>query len=148
MTLDQIRQHTSTDTVLQAVTRAVKTGRWNDARVTSNFRNVQNELTTCNGTVLRGTRVVLPTALLARAVELAHVGHQGIVKTKKLLRKKVWFLGIDSKSCLACQAATSGQINPEPTIATPLPSAPWKIVSLDFLGPIRTGEYLLVAMDD
>ena len=95
MTLDQVRQHISTDTVVQAVTRAVKIARWNDARVTSNFRNVQNELTTCNGIVLRGTRIVLPAALQATAVELVHVGHQGIVKTKKLLHEKVWFPGID-----------------------------------------------------
>ena len=92
MTLDEVRQHTSTDTVIQAVTRAVKSRRWNDARV-SNFRNVQNELTTSKGIVLRETRIV--AALQAKAVELAHVCHQGIVKTKKLLRKKVWFPGID-----------------------------------------------------
>lgn len=29
-------------------------------------------------------------------VHLAHRGHQGIVKTKQLLREKVWFPGIDS----------------------------------------------------
>ena len=92
ITLDEVRQHTSTYTVIQAVTRAVKTGRWNDARV-SNFRNVQNELTTSKGIVLRETRIV--AALQAKAVELAHVCHQGIVKTKKLLRKEVWFPGID-----------------------------------------------------
>ena len=51
------------------------------------------------------------------------------------------------KSCLACQATTSGPINTEPTIATPLPSAPWKNVSFDFLCPIPTGEHLVV-MDD
>ena len=152
MTLDQVRQHTSTDTVLQAVTRAIKTSRWN-ARV-GNFRKVQNELTTCNDIVLRETRIVRPATLQAKAVELAHVGHQRIVKTKKLLGEKVWFPGIDCKaeklvkSCLACQATTSGPINPEPMIATPLPSAPWKNVSLDFLSPIPTGEYLLVVMDD
>ena len=27
--------------------------------------------------------------------ELAHLGHQGIVKTKQLIRDKVWFPGID-----------------------------------------------------
>ena len=146
MTLDEVRQLTSIDTVLQAVTRAIKTGRWNDARV-SNFRNVQNELITCNEIMLRGTRIVLPVALQANAVELA------IVKTKKLLREKAWFPGIDCmaekqvKSSLACEAATSGTITPEPTIATPHPTAPWRNVSLDFLGPIPTGEYLLVVMD-
>ena len=86
MTPDEVRQFTTTDTVLQAATRDVKTGRWNDARV-SNFRNVQNELITCNRTVLRGTRIIMPAVLQAKAVELAHVGNQGIMKTKKLPRR-------------------------------------------------------------
>ena len=74
----------------------------------------------------------------------------------------MWFPGIDclacqaatsclacqaATSCLACQAATSGPINSKTTIAS-LPSASWKNVSLDFLGPIPTGEYLLAVMDD
>ena len=42
--------------------------------------------------MLRGTRVILPAVLQAKAVELAHVGHHGIVKTKKLLHEKVWLL--------------------------------------------------------
>ena len=40
---------------------------------------------------------MIPTALQQRATSLAHEGHQGIVKTKKLLREKVWFPGIDQK---------------------------------------------------
>ena len=68
MTLDEVRQLTSTDTVLQAATRAIRTGRRNDARV-SNFRNVQNELITCNDIVLRGTRIILPAVLQAKAIK-------------------------------------------------------------------------------
>ena len=61
---------------------------------------------------MRGHRLVIPVQLQRRAVELAYQGHQGIAKTKALLREKVWFPGIDIaaeqavKDCIACQAAT------------------------------------------
>ena len=49
----------------------------------------------CNGIVLRGcNRIIIPTSLRSKAIDLAHIGHQGIMKTK-LLREKVWFPGID-----------------------------------------------------
>ena len=53
---------------------------------------------------------MVPKALCKNAVEIAHEGHLSIVKTKGLMRKKVWFPGIDklvenkTKSCIACQA--------------------------------------------
>ena len=63
--------------------------------------------------ILCGSRIVIPTALQQIATSLAHEGHQGIVKTKKSLREKVWFPGIDQKiaqnlmieGCNACQAS-------------------------------------------
>ena len=39
--------------------------------------------------VLRGTRIVVPKGLRAEVLRFAHEGHQGIVKIKARLRKKV-----------------------------------------------------------
>ena len=44
-----------------------------------------------NNVILCGNRIVIPTSLQNRAMVLAHKGHQGIVKTKKLLREKYGF---------------------------------------------------------
>jgi len=52
-------------------------------------------------------------------------------------------------NCLACQAVTpskSSQI--EPLQMTPLPSGPWKLLAMDFLGPFPSGDYLLVVIDE
>ena len=105
--------------------------------------------------VLRGNRIVVPSKLRERAVDLAHVGHQGIVKTKSLIREKVWFPGIDKMvkdkvdNCLACQAVTpSKSSRVEPLQMTPLPSGPWKMLAMDFLGPFPSGDYLLVVIDE
>ncbi len=43
------------------------------------YRRVYDELSvTCSGVVLRGARVLVPSGLRKRTLELAHVGHQGV----------------------------------------------------------------------
>ena len=92
------------------------------------------------------------TGCTSRVVQLAHEGHQGIVKTKMLLHEKVWFPGIDPlventiKSCISCQASAS-QNHIEPYKMSQLPKVPWTEVSVDFCGPFPT-EYLMVVVDE
>ena len=53
-----------------------------------------------------------------RATQLGHVGHQGIEKTKALLREKIWYPGKVKtliENCVACQAV--GPSNPPESIA-------------------------------
>ena len=79
--------------------------------------------------------------------------HMKDVKTKQLLRTKVWFPAIDKleesavRSCIACQAATPAT-NIEPLQMTELPHGPWESLSADYLGPLPSGEYLLVMIDN
>ena len=76
------------------------------------FRKVKDDLTVNhdNSVILRGNCIVIPTSLQNRAMVLAHEGHQGIVKTKKLVREKIWFPGIEARvkqligNCIACKA--------------------------------------------
>ena len=57
------------------------------------FSRVQEELTVneADDLILRGTHIVIPSALHQRTLALAYEGHQGIVKTKQLLREKIRF---------------------------------------------------------
>ena len=102
--------------------------------------------------VLSGTRIVVPKSLQYHVVNLAHEGHQGLVKTKSLLREKVWFPHIDKlveskmKSCEACLIATP-ECKREPLQISPLPAAPWKEISVNF-AEIPNKEYLLLITDD
>ena len=59
------------------------------------YSNVFDELAVVDGLVLRGERIVVPRELRETIVTIAHEGHQGIVRTKQLLRAHVWFPGID-----------------------------------------------------
>ena len=75
-------------------------------------------------------------------MDLAHIGYQGVVKTKRLLREKIWFPGIDKlteekrRNCHPCQVSTpESSKRSEPLKMTPLPSGSWKEVCIDFAGP-------------
>ena len=119
-----------------------------------NFEKVKSELTFVNeeGVLLKGNKIVIPQKLQSQIVTLAHQGHQGIVKTKALIREKVWFPGVDSlvenmvKTCESCQIV-SKDARIHPLQMSQLPDYPWQKVSCDFTGPFPTGEYALVIID-
>ena len=106
-----------------------------------------------SGIILRGERIVVPEALRSRIVRMAHEGHQGIVKTKQLVRSTMWFPGIDKAVeeavayCNPCQAATDTKKR-EPMKPSTLPSQPWQKINADLFGPIEGGnEHIIVVQD-
>ena len=156
MTLAQIQQATSEDPILQSLAEMIRTGKFEDIDQgeLAQFKRVKDELTVNaeGNIILRDSRIVMPGSLRERAIALAHEGHQGLVKTKKLLREKVWFPGIDERAmqaiskCMACQA-NGPENRPDPLHMSPLPPEPWHTVHVDFCGPFPSGEYLFVAID-
>lgn len=133
MTLENVLKETKADPQLTKVTKALQLPQldknaWKDEL--RPFSRVMSELSMSReGLMVRGTRIVLPANLQHKAVHLAHKGRQRIVKTKQLLRSKVWFPGIDKlvdsivKSCIACQAATP-EHHRDPLPASKLPECP------------------------
>ncbi|CAB3986536.1 Uncharacterized protein K02A2.6 [Paramuricea clavata] len=156
LTLDEIRTATLNDPELQSVTSAVKEERWNktDSRL-SQYRNQHEQLTVSEcGVILRNSQIVIPKSLRSRVLSIAHEGHQGIVKTKMLVRSKVWWPGVDKqveqtvKECIPCQAAVHQSPKCQPPLnMTKLPPHPWHTFNADFCGPFQNGEKLLVVID-
>ena len=120
-----------------------------DKRHLAPFKPVWQELSIGMDILLRGEREVLPKALVGEALDIAHKGHMGIVKTKHFLRASVWFPTMDAqaealvKRCLPCQAVTP-EIHREPLQMTPLPNEPWETVAADIFGPLPNGDKVLV----
>lgn len=81
-----------------------------------------------------------------------HEGHQGIIRTKQIVREKVWGPGIVSqvetmvKACLPCQSVAD-KPTAEPLRPTEMPEKPWQEVHIDLCGPFPSGESLLVCED-
>ena len=101
---------------------------------------------------MRSSRIVVPEGLRSRVVEICHEGHMSIVKTKQLLRSKVWFPGIDRHienlvaDCLPCQACLSRAARDLLKMSS-LPKGLWVQVSVDMCGLFPTGELVLVVLD-
>ena len=153
MTLQEVANETQKDHTLRAVRAALRTGYWNSDSV-QGYKQIRHEITIDdnNHILLRGSRIILPSSLQARAVTLAHEGHQGQAKTTALLRECVWFPGIGQRvkeevgKCIACQA-TSQPNPPEPLCSAPMPSHAWNELKIDFCGPFPSGHYILVVID-
>ena len=148
--INRIEQESANDAELRVLRNCVKSGNWNTCP--PGYKAVRTELSIIGQIVLRDTRIVIPVNLRKQVVNLAHEGHQGIVKTKQRLRTKVWWPGIDReaeqkcRTCYGCQLVGQPS-NPEPVKSTPLPTGPWRDVAADLLGPLPSGEYLLVIVD-
>lgn len=157
---EEIISATAQDATLQEVMRLISSGHWHnlkpvdgvDTSTLKIFANIRNELTSVDGKIVfRGNRIVRPEVLQKRVVELAHEGHQGVVKKPGLLRPKVWFPRMDTvvdsvvKKCFPCQVATP-KPSREPLKIISLPSGPWQQVSIDFCE--LAGLYVVVVIDN
>ena len=98
---------------------------------------------------MRGNKVVMPEKLWKQTIQLAHEGHQGMVRTKSRLREKVWWPELDKqvekliRACYPCQLA-GPRPKPEPIRSTPLPQGPWSEIAVDLLEIPKKGHLLVV----
>jgi transposase InsO family protein len=150
---EDILRETLSDRTLSALTSMVRSSQYVDDVLVRPYKHVFHDLSiSSEGFVLRNDRLVVPASLQPKMIDLAHEGHLGIVKTKQLLRSRLWFPGIDAmverrtKSCLACQATTPGG-HFTPLCMSELPKAPWSHLAVDFYGPIDN-VYVLVVIDE
>ena len=84
--------------------------------------------------------IVIPTTMRRSIIDIAHEGHQGLVKTKSLIRAKVWFPYMDVltdevvKNCSTCAVVTKDE-RLQPLQMSELPDKAWQSVCADFCGP-------------
>ena len=158
LSLEEIRNHTEKDSKLQELCKLMNSNQLHSLQKSTDpemksFYNVRHELSFVEGVILRSGRIVIPEPLRDQTIKLAHIGHQGIEKTKNLLRSKVWFPGLDKmaetevRNCMPCQSATPMKRR-QPLKPTKCPDSPWKEVSADFKDIPNSNEYLLVVVDD
>ena len=102
LTIDDIKKGTVTDPVLSKVIEIIKKERWceldtlpqeQETIELKQYRKIKDSLSLNDEPyiTLKDNRIFIPRCLEIIVVKLAHIGHQGLVKTKPLLRSKVFF---------------------------------------------------------
>ncbi|XP_033121880.1 uncharacterized protein K02A2.6-like [Anneissia japonica] len=164
LTVEEIELETAKDKTLQLCISALKTNRWHNIQrqasgttikdINSLFKlRDQLSVSVKNDILVRDHRIVIPKSLQQRAVDIAHKGHQGVIKTKQLMRMKVWFHGLDHMaeetiaSCLPCHASTLEKDAFAPLSMSKLPQGAWQEVRVNFK-ELPTGEYVMIVIDD
>nr|XP_039255175.1 uncharacterized protein K02A2.6-like [Styela clava] len=104
------------------------------------FYHVRDELTIYKELIIRGGRILVPNALTTKLINLAHMTHQGIVRTKQRLLDLCWWKGMDKQvenlicHCSVCHAHDKST---KPVFAplkpVPLHKQPWQKLGIDIV---------------
>ncbi|CAK1597386.1 unnamed protein product [Parnassius mnemosyne] len=148
--LQEITESSLGDAEIQKVREGLYNGNWEETVKT--YKLFQDELCFHGDILIRGTKIVIPTKLRKRVLEAAHEGHPGIVAMKSRLRTKVWWPKCDKDAeniCKACKGCilVSAPSAPNPLKRRNLPSEPWVDIAIDLMGPLPSGDYILVVVD-
>lgn len=149
--ISEVAEATKSDSELQAVRDAIMNENWVSVQVKS-YSPFRSELSYANNLVLRGSKLVIPLVLRSRMLMLAHEGHPGQSSMKRRLRDRCWWPNMDQEAvsvCEKCEGCRLVQVPdpPEPMQRRSLPDKPWIDIAIDFLGPLPSGEYILVVID-
>ena len=150
ITATQIKIMTRQDKVLSKVLYFVQKG-W-PATVESALKSYASrkyELSSLDGCVLWGTRVVIPTAGRKRILDDLHETHQGASRMKARAQMVVWWPGLDKSieemvsNCPSCQSS-----RPLPPAAPlhpwSIPQVPWSRLHMDYAGPLQDHMFLII----
>jgi len=152
LSLSAIMQASEEDIEIQALIKCLQGEKWEKyPQLLKGYKAVAAELSHKGGIVLRGPCIVIPKSLRTTVLGIVHRTHQGIGKTKSLLRSKVWWPGITQeteqmiKECSSCAAVQPYQ-KPEPLTMTEMPK-PWEKLNIDICGPMPDGWSILGIID-
>ena len=100
------------------------------------YKKLMNSLSTENGCLFHGARIVIPGQLRDQVLQLLHLGHFGMQRMKQLARTVVYWPHIDAdieQMCHTCTACAEHQNKPTKPANHPwmLPEKPWSRVHLD-----------------
>ena len=150
--LTEIREKTPKDVNLQAAMHYTING-WpeNKADVqlaAKDFFILRNELSVCDGLLIRGDRIVIPYSMREEILERIHDGHLGIVKCRERAKQCVWWPKIADdirqtvSKCRKCLEKQPTQ-RAEPLMPSDPPERPYQRVSADIC-EVDKAHYLVV----
>ena len=118
------------------------------------YAKIRNELSvSSDGLLLYGSRIIIPQTIQNDVISVAHLGHQGREKTLALLSEFMWFPNMSRRvgefihKCHACKCNSEVK-QFQPLMMSKMPEGAWEELATDFHGPLPSGEYLMVTIDE
>ena len=148
-----IKTWTRRDSTLSRVYDWIQLG-WPNKSPGEEFRPYfarKDELSTHNGCILWGSRVVVPKPGQDSVLQELHESHIGMSRMKALARSYAWWPNMDvaiEKTVKACPICQLHQNQPAPAELHPWewPKAPWSRLHIDHAGPFL-GKLFLIVID-
>ena len=150
--LHQFQQETEQDETLSKLHHLIQT-EWPNNRndVEPSIRpyfDIRDELIINNVLILKGNRIVVPSSMCKKMLNVLHTAHPGIVKVKARARSTIYWPGIDAQledltqSCSFCQEHRNKQPK-EPQITHEIPTTPWTKFGTDLFHLFKQ-TYLII----
>ena len=113
------------------------------------FSKHKLELSTLNGCIIYGSRVLIPSQGRQQMLAELHQAHPGVNRMKSLARMYFWWPGLTKdiekldKECAKCQ---ENQSNPAMAPLEPWtwPTRPWARVHVNYAGPFMNSMFFIV----
>ena len=154
ITSAMIKEQTIKDPIMSQVLKYLQTG-WPQRQLTNpdltHYSRRKEELSSQDGCLLWGTRVVIPPSLRNDVIHELHAAHTGVSKMKTLARSYLWFPNLDKELeelAASCETCLENRPMPDKAILHPWhwPTSPWHRIHVDFAGPVD-GNYFFILVD-
>ena len=151
--MEQIRTETQKDEDLQVLIQVIQDGWPEEVQECSNqtreYWNIRAELTTVDGIIYKGMKILIPKTMRKMMLTKIHEGHLGMEKCKQRARSVMYWprmnTDIDNtvKDCGTCLQYKPSQQR-EPLQPHPVPDVPWEKGAVD-LFELDRKHYLILA---
>ncbi len=111
------------------------------------YWEVRGQLAVQRGLLMKGSRIVIPSAMRRDMLDKIHQGHQGVSKCRERAKQSIWWPGLSTQlqelvsRCTICAKTRTNRA--EPMMPSKLPERPWQKLGMD-LFELKGKPYLLV----
>ena len=148
-----LQRESAQDPILARVLRFTREG-WpskstDEGSEMARYRQLSDQLSICNGCLVLGNRVVVPSTLRREVLQQLHIGHFGMQRMKQLARTAVYWPRIDEDieaTCRQCVPCGEHQNKPAKPALHPwmLPEKPWSRLHMDHAINFMGSQWLVL----
>ena len=146
--LETVQNLTKNDAVLSSLSAFVKFGWPKNDGSCSEYSHVKNDLSLHDGVVLFRNRIIVPSVMRPKVLEMLHSSHNGMVAMKAEARQNLWWPNISAdieEKVRSCNQCTMNNCKPlQPKLVWPGPGKTWSRLHIDYCGPIENHYFLII----